>query len=158
MFRKNIKEGTELGRSAQKFMDDGNLVPDEIVIGMVEAKLQEGLDTNGYIFDGFPRTVAQAESLDTLLEKYSQPITLMLALDVPHEELRKRILERGKSSGRTDDQDEEKINTRIQVYEQETLPVANYYQSQGKFHKVYGVGSIEKIFDRISNAISMHTT
>lgn len=153
LFRKHLGEGTELGNLAQKYMDAGNLVPDEVVIGMVDEKLKEHKNSNGFIFDGFPRTVPQAKALDTLLEQKGQPIAGMIALDVPKEELKTRIKERGKTSGRTDDQDDAKVENRIKVYLDETLPVANYYNEQNKYVKIDGVGSIEEIFHKISSEI-----
>ncbi|WP_375579390.1 adenylate kinase [Marivirga tractuosa] len=154
LFRKHLGEGTDLGKLAQKYMDEGNLVPDEVVIGMVDEKIKETQDSSsGYIFDGFPRTVPQAKALDTLLEEKGEKIAGMIALDVPEEELKKRIKERGKTSGRTDDQDEAKIENRIKVYQEETLPVANYYDGEGKFVKIHGVGTIDEIFGKISSEI-----
>ncbi|MGM0581473.1 MAG: adenylate kinase [Bacteroidota bacterium] len=154
LFRKHLGEGTDLGKLAQKYMDDGNLVPDEVVIGMVDERIKETkANSSGYIFDGFPRTVPQAKALDTLLEEKGEKIAGMIALDVPEEELKKRIKERGKTSGRTDDQDEAKIENRIKVYQEETLPVANYYDGDGKFVKIHGVGTIDEIFGKISNEI-----
>jgi adenylate kinase len=154
LFRKHLGEGTELGNLAKKYMDEGKLVPDEVVVKMVEDKIQDHLDSNGFIFDGFPRTVAQAEALDKMLNSHELSISGMIALEVPHEELKKRIKERAKTSGRVDDQDEEKINTRIQVYINETAPVADYYKSQGKFNPIDGVGSIDGIFEQISQVIN----
>lgn len=154
IFRKHLSEGTELGKKARSYMDKGNLVPDSVVIGMVGETIKENKESsNGFIFDGFPRTVAQAEALDELMEKLNMSISGMIALEVPEEELKARIRERGKTSGRTDDQDEEKINHRIQVYKEETLPVAKYYEKQGKFAKVDGVGSIDQIFQEICKNI-----
>ena len=154
LFRKHLGEGTDLGKLAQKYMDEGNLVPDEVVIGMVDEKIKETkANSNGYIFDGFPRTVPQAKALDTLLEEKGEKIAGMIALDVPEEELKKRIKERGKTSGRTDDQDEAKIENRIKVYQEETLPVANYYDGEGKYVKIHGVGTIDEIFGKISSEI-----
>jgi len=154
LFRKHLGEGTDLGKLAQKYMDEGNLVPDEVVIGMVDEKIKETkANSSGYIFDGFPRTVPQAKALDTLLAEKGEKIAGMIALEVPEAELKKRIKERGKTSGRTDDQDEAKIENRIKVYQEETLPVANYYDGEGKFVKIHGVGSIDEIFDKISNEI-----
>lgn len=153
LFRKHLGEGTELGKLAQKYMDEGNLVPDEVVIGMVDDKIKENGNVEGIIFDGFPRTVPQAEALDKLMEGKGTPILGMLALDVPEDELRNRIMERGKTSGRTDDQNVEKVNNRIKVYNNETLPVAQYYESKGKFSKIHGVGSIEEIFGKLCNEI-----
>ncbi len=154
LFRKHLGEGTELGKLAQSYMDKGNLVPDDVVIGMVEDKIKDHLDSKGFIFDGFPRTVNQAEALDKMLASHKLNISCMVSLEVPEEELKKRLLERGKTSGRVDDQDEEKIQTRIQVYKDETAPVAAFYKEQGKFHGINGVGSIQEISDHIENVIS----
>jgi adenylate kinase len=156
LFRKHLGEGTSLGKLAKQFMDEGRLVPDEIVIGMVEEKIKESMETKGFIFDGFPRTVAQAEALDAVLHKLNLGISGMIALDVPEEVLKERIRERGKTSGRVDDQDEQKIATRIKVYNEETLPVATYYQHQGKLSKIYGVGKIEDIFKEISTVVDQY--
>ena len=156
LFRKHLSEGTDLGKLARTYMDAGNLVPDEVVIGMVEDKIKEHLDDQGFIFDGFPRTVNQAEALDEMLGKYDLSISGMVALDVPEEELKKRIRERAKVSGRVDDQDEDKINNRIRVYNEETKPVAEYYKQKGKYTRVEGVGSIENIFEQISGVISTY--
>jgi adenylate kinase len=134
-------------------MDDGFLVPDEVVIGMVEDRLSQGDLVNGVIFDGFPRTVAQAEELDKLLTSKGETILAMLALQVPEDELKTRLLLRGKESGRADDQNEEKINNRIRVYQEETLPVSEFYQAQGKFYPVNGVGSIDDIFDDLTKKV-----
>lgn len=153
LFRKHLGEGTALGKKAQSFMDNGKLVPDEVVIGMVEDFLNENTNAKGFIFDGFPRTVAQAEALDELLKKHNTQINCMVMLDVPEKELIKRLLERGKTSGRTDDQNEEKINTRIQEYLNKTLPVAAFYEKQNKMAKINGVGSIQEIFESISTEI-----
>lgn len=153
LFRKHLGEGTELGNKAKGYMDAGKLVPDQLVVDMVDDKLQEDNDTQGTIFDGFPRTIPQAEALDKLLESKGMPIVATVMLDVPDEELLKRLLERGKTSGRSDDQDKEKIETRLQVYKDETLPVADYYKKQGKLAVVNGVGSIDEIFERISSEI-----
>ncbi len=156
LFRKHLGEGTELGKLAKKYMDQGHLVPDEVVISMVEDKINTTQGSKGFIFDGFPRTTAQAEALDVMLEKNNMKISGMIALDVPQDILKERIKERGKTSGRVDDQDEEKINTRIKVYLAETLPVAEYYEKQGKFHKINGVGQIEEIFIQISSVIDSY--
>jgi adenylate kinase len=153
LFRKHLSEGTDLGKLAQKYMDDGYLVPDEVVIGMVEDRLAQGDVVNGVIFDGFPRTVAQAKELDKLLISKGESIIAMLALQVPEEELKKRLLLRGKESGRADDQNEEKINNRIRVYQEETLPVSEYYKTQDKFHPVNGVGGIDTIFENLTEKI-----
>ena len=153
LFRKHLGEGTPLGKLAQRYMDEGNLVPDEVVIGMVDETIKENDGVNGFIFDGFPRTVTQAAALDHLLEEKGNPITGMVALDVPEDELVKRIKNRGKTSGRTDDQEHSKIQNRIQVYKDETLPVANYYGKKGRYIQISGVGEIEEIFDQICEKI-----
>lgn len=153
LFRKHLGEGTDLGKEARKYMDQGRLVPDEVVIGMVGENIKSNKDVKGFIFDGFPRTVAQAEALDSLLKNNGMVISGMISLEVPEEILKERIRERGKTSGRTDDQDEEKIKTRIQVYLDETLPVADFYKSQGKLSTVHGVGEIDTIFDHISQVM-----
>ncbi len=153
LFRKNISEGTELGISAQKYMDDGNLVPDEVVIAMVEDMVKNTTNTEGFIFDGFPRTVAQAEALDKLMLANGTPIDMMLALSVDEEELLERLLKRGMVSSRPDDQDPIKIKNRFAVYNRETTPVAEYYSSQGKLYNIEGVGDIEAIFARLTQTI-----
>jgi adenylate kinase len=157
LFRKHLGEGTALGQLAKKFMNEGRLVPDEVVIGMVEDKINETKSaTKGFIFDGFPRTTAQAEALDQMLASHGLSISGMIALDVPEETLRARIKERGKTSNRVDDQDDSKITTRIKVYLDETLPVADYYSTQGKFQKINGVGEIEEIFNEITSVIDSY--
>ncbi|MGD9327923.1 MAG: adenylate kinase [Cyclobacteriaceae bacterium] len=153
LFRKHLGEGSELGKLAQKYMDEGNLVPDEVVIKMVELKITSDNSSNGFIFDGFPRTVKQAKALDQLLEKQGTEISGMILLDVDEFELINRIMLRGKSSGRSDDQDINKVNNRIKVYKKETLPVATYYEEQGKLNKIIGVGSVDNIFSDISEVI-----
>jgi adenylate kinase len=156
LFRKNISEGTDLGRKAQSYMDAGNLVPDEVVIGMVNDKVKTTSDTNGFIFDGFPRTVAQAAALDTIMEENGTPISLMLSLEVDEQELMERLINRGKDSGRPDDQDPEKIKNRFAVYHKETAPVSGFYEEQGKLNIIHGVGGIEAIFNKLSEAIDQH--
>ncbi len=153
LFRKNLKEGTKMGKLAQQYMDEGKLVPDGVVIGMVDDKIHETPDVNGIIFDGFPRTVDQAVALDQLMLKNSTSITTMISLEVPEDVLIERLLERGKTSGRVDDQNLDKISTRVQVYKDETLPVATYYEKQGKFSAIQGVGEIDTIFEKICDKI-----
>jgi len=153
LFRKHLGEGTELGKLAQKYMDEGNLVPDEVVIKMVELKITTENSSNGFIFDGFPRTVTQAKALDQLLEKEGTEISGMILLDVDEFELINRIMLRGKSSGRSDDQDINKVNNRIKVYKKETIPVATFYEEQGKLNTIVGVGSVDNIFSDISEVI-----
>ncbi len=153
ILRSEVKAQTKLGLEAKKFMDKGELVPDAVVIGMIGVKLDANKDANGFIFDGFPRTAAQAEALDILLSEKNTPISCMIALEVEHEELVKRLLERGKASGRSDDQNPAIIENRIKVYHKETAPLINYYGTQDKFIPVQGMGSIDDIFVRICNAI-----
>ena len=153
LFRKHLGEGTPLGLRARTFMDVGKLVPDELVIDMVDHKLQGEQDTKGIIFDGFPRTIPQAEALDALLATYNSNIAGMIALSVPTDELVSRLLLRGQTSGRVDDQDEAKIATRLEVYQKETLPVAHYYQNQGKYVEIDGVGEVDAIFRKIVDAV-----
>ena len=157
LFRKHLKEETSLGKLAQTFMDKGHLVPDEVVDSMVDDRISGEMDGPGFIFDGYPRTVSQAEALDRLMERHGQSISAMICLQVPEDELVIRILNRGKSSGRADDQSEEKIHTRIQVYNQETLPVAQYYESKGLLNNIAGTGGIDDIFNRIAEKIDSLT-
>lgn len=153
ILRGELKAQTRLGLEAKKFMDQGALVPDEVVIGMIESKLDANKDAKGFIFDGFPRTTAQAEALDKLLAGKNTPITVMLALEVEHDELVKRLLNRGKDSGRADDQNPAIIENRISVYEKETAPVIKFYDAQKKFRSIYGIGAIDEIFGRLCEAI-----
>jgi len=153
LFRKHLGEGTELGQLAKKYMDEGNLVPDEVVIGMVDDKIKNTPNSAGFIFDGFPRTVPQAEALDKLLTSKDTAIAGMICLEVPEEELVARLLNRGKTSGRADDQNEDKARHRLKVYADETLPVADYYKQQDKFNDIDGVGQIDEIFGKIAGLI-----
>lgn len=149
ILRGEISNGTPLGMEAKKLMDEGLLVPDEVVIGMISNKLDHNQDANGFIFDGFPRTVAQAEALDQLLTSKNDAISAMISLTVNEEELQKRLLIRGKDSGRPDDQNPDIIKKRIHEYTSKTAPVANFYQAQNKFFAVDGIGSIDEIFSHI---------
>lgn len=153
IFRDNIKGGTELGVLAKSFMDKGELVPDEVTINMLQAEVAKNENASGFIFDGFPRTVPQAEALDALMTKLNTSITLMIELSVPEEELTKRLLLRGKDSGRADDVNPEIIANRIAVYHKQTAIAADHYSRQGKYHKVEGVGAIDDIFNSISRVI-----
>ncbi len=153
LLRAEISAGTQLGLEAKQLMDKGILVSDEIVIGMISNKLEANPQAKGFIFDGFPRTVAQAEALDNLLNDRNLSITRMLALGVPNDELKSRLLLRGKDSGRADDQNPEVIQNRINIYNEQTLPVANYYQAQGKYVELNGVGGIDDIFGVICSHI-----
>jgi len=153
IFRANIKGETALGKLAKSYMDKGNLVPDQVTISMLEAEVDKNPKANGFIFDGFPRTTPQAEALDKFLSSKNTTITKMLALDVENDELIKRLLERGKDSGRADDLDTAIIANRIKVYNEQTAVVADFYAAQNKFEKIYGVGSVEEIFNRLCKAI-----
>lgn len=146
IFRYNIKNGTDLGTKAKQFIDQGQLVPDEITIGMLAREMENYPQAKGFIFDGFPRNAAQANALDALLADKGQSVGLMLALEVPEDELRSRLLLRGKDSGRADDQNPEIIQKRIDVYNNETLPVKDHYTALGKYRGINGLGSIESIF------------
>jgi adenylate kinase len=156
LLRSQIAQGTELGVRAKKLMDEGLLVPDEVVIGMIESQLANNTTAAGFIFDGFPRTVPQAQSLDELTQRYDTGVNCMIALEVAEEELVKRLLERGKTSGRPDDQDETKIRKRVTVYNTETAQVAGYYAQQNKFHALNGIGAIENIFGQICQIVDQH--
>ncbi len=153
IFRANIKGGTELGNKAKQFMDQGQLVPDEITIGMLESEADKHPDAKGYIFDGFPRTPKQAEALDNFLTSKGTAISGMIALEVDEEELRTRLMIRGKDSGRPDDQDPAIIQKRIDVYKNETEPVRDFYMAQNKYTGINGIGTIEEIFGRLCTAI-----
>jgi adenylate kinase len=154
LLRSEIAAGTELGLKAKSLMDNGLLVPDEVVIGMIANKVQENKHVNGFIFDGFPRTVPQAQGLDKLLFDNNTEISCMIALKVDDEELTKRLLLRGQTSGRPDDQNEELIRKRVQEYNTKTTPVADYYAGQGKFYAVDGIGEIDEIFDQLCRHIN----
>lgn len=153
ILRSEIARGTALGMEAKQIMDRGDLVSDEIVIGMIEAKLDATPHANGFIFDGFPRTQPQAIALDDLLQKKGTAISAMLALEVDNEELVKRLLIRGKASGRADDQNEEIIRNRVNEYNNKTLPLKKYYSEQGKFHSIDGIGTIDSIFNQLVERI-----
>lgn len=156
LLRGEISQGTALGLEAKKLMDDGLLVPDAVVIGMISNKLDANKDAKGFIFDGFPRTVAQAEALDSLLESKSEKISGMIALKVNDEELEHRLLLRGKDSGRPDDANPEVIRKRIVEYNSKTAPVADFYKKQNKFTSINGIGSISEIFDGITAVIAKY--
>ena len=147
--RSEISRQTALGIEAKKFMDKGQLVPDEVVIGMISTVIDENKNATGFLFDGFPRTSAQAEALDNLLEFKNAPISVMLALEVSEEELVKRLLKRGQTSGRSDDTNEQVIRARIEEYRKKTEAVADYYRQFNKVVMVKGEGSIEEIFKNL---------
>ena len=153
IFRFNIKNDTELGQLAKTYMDKGDLVPDEVTIKMLQSEVDKNPDSKGFLFDGFPRTLSQAEALDAFLESKGDKITATVALEADDEILVQRLLERGKTSGRPDDQDEEKIRNRYQEYNEKTAPLMEYYRAQDKFHAVDGLGSIAVITVRLSSVI-----
>jgi adenylate kinase len=153
LFRYEMGNDTPLGLKAKEYMAKGELVPDEVTIGMLKNKVMDNLDAKGYILDGFPRTIPQAEALDQLMEEVDQNISGLIALHVDEEELVARLQNRGKTSGRADDNDESIIRNRISVYNKETAPVFNYYEHQGKSKTVEGVGTIEQIFDKLCEVI-----
>lgn len=153
VFRYNIKNETALGTLAKSYMDRGQLVPDEVTIDMLNAEVEKNADANGFIFDGFPRTNAQAEALDTLLDTKDSQINAMVALEVDDEVLVGRLLERGKTSGRPDDADEGIIRNRIKEYYEKTAILKDYYSAQDKYYGVDGLGSIEEITERLSEVL-----
>jgi adenylate kinase len=152
MLRAELAAASELGLQARSIMEKGELVPDDIIIGMIRNKIRGQTDAKGFIFDGFPRTVAQAEALDRLLEELGMKIDLMVGLEVERQELIDRLLKRGQEQGRSDD-NLETIENRIKVYEDQTSPVMGYYEAQGKYRGVNGVGGIDDIFSRLSSII-----
>lgn len=153
LLRQEIKDKTPLGLEAKSFIDKGQLVPDEVVIGMVDSYFDQHRNAKGFLFDGFPRTVAQAKALDKLLELKDTAISSVLILDVDEEELIKRLVLRGKTSNRSDDADETIQRNRQSVYKKETLPVADYYTKSKKVAKVDGMGDIQQIFERLTSHI-----
>jgi len=153
LFRYNIKNETKLGKLAKSYMDNGDLVPDQVTIDMLEAEVVRNPNAEGFIFDGFPRTEAQAGALDTFLETKNMKVNATIALEAEDDILVKRLLERGQTSGRTDDQDEEKIRNRFDEYNQKTAPLRDYYQGQQKFHSINGIGTIEEITARLTSLI-----
>ena len=153
VFRYNIKNETTLGKLAKSYIDAGDLVPDEVTIDMLRDEVLKHSDAEGFIFDGFPRTEAQAEALDKLLDQLGETVSGCIALEVDTELLVQRLLERGKTSGRSDDQDEDKIRNRFVEYNEKTAVLKNYYSKQGKFHAVDGVGDIPEITERLSKVI-----
>jgi adenylate kinase len=150
IFRFNIKNDTELGRLAKTFMDKGDLVPDAVTIQMLQSEVDKNPQAAGFLFDGFARTIAQAEALDAFLASKNEEITATVALEADDNILVARLLERGKTSGRSDDQDEEKIRNRYQEYNEKTAPLMDYYKAQHKFYAVDGIGAIEEVTERLS--------
>ncbi len=154
LLRAERKAGTELGLQADAFISKGDLVPDEVVVGMVRNFMKEHADAEGFIFDGFPRTTPQAQALDKLLAEFNTQIHIVLGLEVQEDELVKRLLLRGQSSGRVDDQDENTIRNRFQEYQNKTLPLQDYYQKAGTYKGVAGMGEIEDIFQSLCAEIN----
>jgi len=154
IFRSNIKGETELGLLAKSYIDKGQLVPDEVTINMLKAEVLKQTDPKGFIFDGFPRTNGQAAALDNLMSEINSEITAMISLDVDEEELRSRLSERAKSSGRADDANPEVIQNRIDVYKNETAPVKEFYLNQEKWKKINGMGTIDDITERLFQVVS----
>jgi adenylate kinase len=154
LFRYEIGNDTPLGRKAKEYMHKGSLVPDEVTIGMLENKLNNTPNPHGYIFDGFPRTIAQAEALDIMLKGRGTAVTHLIALDVDNEEIVKRLLERGKTSNRKDDQNEEIIRTRIEEYNEKTSPVFEHYNKKGLSTAANGIGGLADVFNRIHDILT----
>jgi adenylate kinase len=155
IFRANIKGGTELGILAKSYIDKGQLVPDEVTIKMLQSEVEKNADAKGFIFDGFPRTAAQAQALDSFLATKKSEIATLISLEVEEGELKRRLLERGKTSGRADDVDPTVIQNRIEVYKSETTPVKEYYSKQNKTAEIAGIGAIDEIFQRICEKIDL---
>lgn len=153
VIREHIRKGTELGRSVQSYIEKGQLAPDDLVIDIIADYVAKHKDAKGNIFDGFPRTTVQAKAFDEIMEKNGTPVSVMLSLEVPDEELVNRLLLRGKESGRADDGNEGVIRDRIDVYKAQTAVVADHYKPQGKHRAVNGLGTIEEIFDRLCQEI-----
>lgn len=152
ILRTAIAENTPLGIEAAKYMDGGNLVPDDLVTRMIEEQIDKYPNSTGFVFDGFPRTVGQAEAFDKMLEKKNMAVSVMFALDVDKEILKTRLEKRAREEGRLDDTPEI-IEKRIQIYLDKTAPVADYYKKQDKYHQLNGMGTIDEIFSQITRII-----
>lgn len=155
LFRFELSNDTELGQLARSYMDQGALVPDKVTVSMLRAKMERHPEANGFIFDGFPRTIPQAEALLELLDEKQTSLTTLLALEVEEEEIVKRILGRGKVSGRADDNNEEIIRKRFAVYNEETQPVFNFFKTHGRAVSIKGIGDIEDIFKILVEEINL---
>lgn len=153
VFRYNLKNDTDLGKQARVYMDNGELVPDELTINMLKAEVEKNMDKAGFLFDGFPRTIPQANALDAFLKSINLDVTATIGLEANDDILVARILERGKTSGRADDQDEAKIRTRYEEYNEKTAPLIEFYKAQDKYYAVDGIGTIAEITERLSNVI-----
>ena len=156
IFRYNIKNETNLGLEAKSFIEKGQLVPDSVTIGMLNKEMRSINNLNGFLFDGFPRTIKQAQSLDQLLLKLNQEISLMICIEVPESELIKRLLIRGESSDRKDDQNKEIITNRIEIYKEQTEILKDYYLTQNKFYSVDGTSSIQEVKEKIFSLIDSY--
>ncbi len=157
LFRQHLRNQTELGKLAQQYMDKGLLVPDKVVIDMVKEFLSQNKDAKGIIFDGFPRTIDQAKALDEILKELNQQVNLVIFIDVPEEEIIKRIKKRALEEGRTDDADETIIKKRLEEYMTKTAPLLGYYERQDKLIKINGIGTIEEIFNNIKEVLNKHS-
>lgn len=153
LFRSEMKENTRLGKLAKNYISKGELVPDEVTVGMLKNKVEQNLDTKGFIFDGFPRNIEQAEALDNLLNEMGTDVFKLLALEVSDQEIINRITKRGETSGRADDLDKETIKHRIEIYKNSTKPVYDYYDKKDKSLSIDGMGSIEEIHQRLADSI-----
>ena len=152
VLRAEIKNGTELGKTAKGYIDQGQLIPDELMVDILASVFDSFKDSKGVIFDGFPRTIPQAEALKVMLKERGQDISVMLDLDVPEEELMVRLIKRGKDSGRADD-NEETIKKRLHVYHSQTAPLIDWYKNEKKYQHINGLGTMEGIFAEICEAI-----
>ncbi len=155
LFRYNLKNKTKLGKEAQKYIDKGELVPDKVTIKMLKEKVKENPNVDGFIFDGFPRTIPQCKALDRLLKSMDEEVSKLIMLDVPDAELKKRLLARGKTSGRADDKDPKIIANRLVEYREKTIPVFDYYAKSGRSIKVWGMGALSTIHERLSLEIDL---
>ena len=153
LFRYHIQGSTDLGILAKSYMDKGDLVPDKVTIDMLEETVTQNSNVEWFIFDGFPRTTGQAEALDAFLTNKSMSITATIALEAKDKILIERLINRGKTSGRVDDQDENKIRNRFEEYNNKTAPLKSFYSTQGKFYSVNGIGSVEEITQRLTKLI-----
>lgn len=149
LFRYELKNDTDIGKEIKNYLDNGQLVPDEITIGMLKKKILSFTNPNGFLLDGFPRNINQAASLDQLFVELNSEVNLLVSLDIGEDEIIKRILNRGKTSGRSDDNDVNIIKSRFKVYQDVTQPVFDYYKKEGKSKAIDGVGTIDQIFNRI---------
>ena len=152
VLRAEIKNGTELGKTAKGYIDQGQLIPDELMIDILACVFDSFKDSKGVIFDGFPRTIAQAEALKKMLAERGQDVSVMVDLDVPEEELMVRLIKRGKDSGRADD-NEETIKKRLHVYHSQTAPLIDWYKNEKKYQHINGLGTMEGIFAEICEAV-----